>query len=144
MSVLSMEISANLLLHCNTYLALWRLFPTSWGHRNKDSFSHSLLLKSPENVHPGGHSIGSTENWQPKELFYRQGSMILRYTLQCLRFSYSLKNSWLIIPAIDYVNNILSLIIYLHPYYIQERPVTSIITINIISKVGWVWSSGWT
>ena len=130
--------------NCNTYLALWRLFPTSWGHWNKDSFIHSLLLQSPKNVNPGGHSIESTENWQPKEPFYRQGSLILRYTLQCLRFSCSLKNSWLIISAVDYVNDILSFIIYLHPYYIQERPVRSIIIINIISKVGWVWLSVWT
>ena len=34
-----------LLLHCNTYLALWRLFPTSWGQLNKDSLIHFLLLQ---------------------------------------------------------------------------------------------------
>ena len=144
MSVWSTEISANLLLHCNTYLALWRFFPTSRRHWNKDSFIHSLLLESPKNVHPGGHSKGSTGNWQPKEPFYHQGSMILQYTLQCLRFSCSLKNSWFIISAVDYVNDILPFIIYLHPYHTQKRPVRSIVIINIISKVGWVWSSGWT
>ena len=64
--------------------------------------------------------------------FYRQGSVILRYTLRCLRFSCSLKNSWLIISAVDFVNDILSFMINFHPYYIQERPVTSIIIINII------------
>ena len=57
--------------------------------------------------------------------------MILRYTLQCLRFSCSLKNSWLIISAVHYVNDILSFMICFHPYYIQERPVRSIIIINI-------------
>ena len=80
----------------------------------------------------GGHSIRSTENWQPKELFYCQGSMILWYTLQCLRFSCFLKNSWLILSAVAYGNDILSFIIYVRPYYIQERPVRSIIIINII------------
>ena len=58
--------------------------------------------------------------------------MILRYTLRCLRFSCSLKNSWLIISAVDFVNDILSFMINFHPYYIQERPVRSIIIINII------------
>ena len=121
-----------LLLHCNTYLALPRLFPTSWGQLNKDSFIHFLLLLSRKNVHPRGQSIGSTQNWQLEVPFYCQGSVILRYTLRCLRFSCSLKNSWLIISAVDFVNDILSFMIYFHPYYIQERPVRSIIIINII------------
>ena len=34
-----------LLLHCSTYLALWWLFPTSWGQLNKDSLIHVLLLQ---------------------------------------------------------------------------------------------------
>ena len=34
-----------LLLHCSTYLALWRLFATSWGQLNKDSLIHVLLLQ---------------------------------------------------------------------------------------------------
>ena len=29
-----------LLLHCHTYLAFGRFFPTSWGQLNKDSFIH--------------------------------------------------------------------------------------------------------
>ena len=119
------------LTHYNTYLALWRLFPTSWGQLNKDSFIDSLLLLSPKNVHPGEQSIGSTQSWQPEAPFYRQGSVILRYILRCLRFSCSLKNSWLIISAVDYVNDILSFMIYFHPYYTRERPVRSIIIINI-------------
>ena len=40
--------------------------------------------------------------------------------------------SWLIISAVDFVNDILSFMINVHPYYIQERPVRSIIIINII------------
>ena len=58
--------------------------------------------------------------------------MILWYTLRCLRFSCSLKKSWLIISAIDYVNDIRSFMIYFHRYCIPERPVRSIIIINII------------
>ena len=34
-----------LLLHCSTYLALWRLFPTSRWQLNKDSLIHFLLLQ---------------------------------------------------------------------------------------------------
>ena len=42
------------------------------------------------------------------------------------------ENSWLILSAVDYINDSLSFITYVHPYYIQERPVTSIIIINDI------------
>ena len=38
----------------------------------------------------------------------------------------------MIISVVHYVNDILSFMIYFHPYYIQERPVRSIIIINII------------
>ena len=38
----------------------------------------------------------------------------------------------MIISAVDYVNDNLSFMICFHPYYIQERPVRSIIIINII------------
>ena len=58
--------------------------------------------------------------------------MILWYTWRCLRFACSLKNSWLIISAVDYVNDIRSFMIYFHRYCIPERPVRSIIIINII------------
>ena len=34
-----------LLLYWSTYLALWRLFPTSWEQLNKDSLIHFLLLQ---------------------------------------------------------------------------------------------------
>ena len=76
--------------------------------------------------------MGSTQNWQPEAPFYCQGSVILQYTLRCLRFSCSLKNSWLIISAVDYINAILLFMTYFHPYYIQERPVKSIVIKNII------------
>ena len=38
----------------------------------------------------------------------------------------------MIISAVDHVNDNLSFMICFHPYYIQERPVRSIIIINII------------
>ena len=119
------------LLHCSTYLALWRLFPVRRGQLDKDSFIHSLLLLSLKNFHPGGQSIGSTQSWQPEVPFYRQGSVILRYTLRCfLMFFEKFLIDHIISPLCN--NDILSFMIYFHPYYIQERPVRSIIIISII------------
>ena len=55
-----------LLLHCHTYIAFWRFL--------------FLIVVSPKNVHPPGHSIRNTGNWQRSRFNTKE---VLFYGILC-------------------------------------------------------------
>ena len=55
-----------------------------------------------ENIQYGGSSV--VENWQPREPFYRQRSVILRYCWRSLRLLWLLKSSWSCIVSNPFIN----------------------------------------
>ena len=74
------------------------------------SFRFGPTSEILENIQYGGSSV--VENWQPKEPFYRQRSVILRYCWRSLRLLWLLKSSWSCIVSNRFIN-VLS--IYLVP-----------------------------